>query len=55
MRKNATFILFTKALKKLKESTEKPISPIVWTSEMTARARQYLSPEDYVIQIWYKS
>lgn len=28
------------------------ITPIVWTSDMTSRARQYLRPQDYVIQIW---
>ncbi|CAL8095478.1 unnamed protein product [Orchesella dallaii] len=28
------------------------IKPIVWTSDMTSRGRQHLSPNDYIIQIW---
>ncbi len=32
-----------------------PIDAIVWTSEMTSHARQYLPPEDYIIQIWSKA
>lgn len=28
------------------------ITPIVWTSDMTNRARHFLHPGDYIIQIW---
>jgi hypothetical protein len=43
------------ALEKLKEANNgNPITAIVWTSDMTNSARQYLSPNDYVIQIWSK-
>lgn len=30
----------------------KYITPIVWTSDMTNRARHFLHPSDYIIQIW---
>lgn len=28
------------------------IKPIVWSSDMTSRARHFLSPNDYIIQVW---
>ncbi|ODM95998.1 Chitooligosaccharidolytic beta-N-acetylglucosaminidase [Orchesella cincta] len=49
-------IFQTTALQKLREaSPNTAITPIVWTSEMTARAREYIPPEDYIIHIWSKS
>lgn len=43
------------ALTKLKEANDgRPIDAIVWTSEMTSHAREFLSPDDYIIQIWSK-
>ncbi|XP_021948017.1 chitooligosaccharidolytic beta-N-acetylglucosaminidase isoform X1 [Folsomia candida] len=44
------------ALTKLKEANDgRPIDAIVWTSEMTSHAREFLSPDDYIIQIWSKA
>lgn len=40
-------------MEKLKEANAgEPITPIIWTSDMTVRGRQYLNPEDYTIHIW---
>ena len=39
------------ALDKLKEASN-GVKAIVWTSDMTDLARKYLSPDDYIIQIW---
>jgi len=49
------YFLVCEALERLKEANAgKPISAIVWTSEMTSHGRQYLPPQDYIIQIWSK-
>jgi hypothetical protein len=48
-------VLLYLALAKLKEANQgRPIDAIVWTSEMTNYAREYLPPDDYIIQIWSK-
>ena len=39
------------ALDKLRQASN-GVKAIVWTSEMTNFARKFLSPEDYIIQIW---
>jgi len=45
--------VFSTAYKKLLEANGgRAISPIVWTSDMTSRARNHLNPKDYIIQIW---
>jgi len=47
---------FLSALEKLKAANQDlPITPIVWTSEMTAEGRRFLNPADYVIHIWSES
>jgi hypothetical protein len=47
------YFLCISAFDKLIESNGgQYITPIVWTSDMTNRARHFLNPEDYIIQIW---
>ncbi|CAG7836289.1 unnamed protein product [Allacma fusca] len=42
-----------KALTKLKDANYgHPITPIVWTSDMTTRGRRFLDASQYIIQIW---